>query len=100
MDHLTNSRIKDPINYKEACFYIQFSRLGKSTRDHYLSLSELDRITWLGSFCGQSFLRSVDSLIEEYPYKEKSASVIVWGEVFDSQTYEKHLQWIQKKLNQ
>jgi penicillin-binding protein-related factor A (putative recombinase) len=85
-------RIYDPINYREACFYIAYKNLSESQIEYLeYDLKEPKILfVWLGSNCGQYYLRDVQKLIDEYPYKDENTS--------DEDVKEKHKKWIDSRI--
>lgn len=93
-------RLFDPINYKECCFFIAQEDQYISQKKYTQNLSYVELLVWLGSNCGQYFLRCANKLIEEYPYKEKAPYAIVMGKIVDQETVDNHKIWLKEKLSQ
>jgi len=92
-----NNRILDPINYKEACFWIEYQNMFDDQKEYIDSKNTEELFSWLGSNCGEYYLNRVKKLIEEYPYKE-SSSAIVCGEIINRGIVDGHRKWIEEKL--
>lgn len=93
-----SDRLFDPINYKEACYYIAQEKMGRGQKNYLRDMDFHDLLIWLGSNCGQWFLREADELIEEYPYKDDCAAAIVCGKVVNADVVKLHEKWIKNKL--
>lgn len=91
-------RLLDPINYMEACYWIEQKNLYCTEREHIQSLNAFEALQWLGSNCGQWYLERVNELIEEYPFKYECYNVIVMGKIINPRAHIKHREWIESKL--
>lgn len=91
-------RINDPSNYKEACYYIASHSMGLDQLEYLEDMNSIETLTWLGSNCGQYFIREANKLIEEYPFKEDCNFAIICGKVNVPEVFEGHKKWIEEKL--
>lgn len=93
-------RINDPMNYREACYYIAAHYIGLIQSEYLEDMNSMESLTWLGSNCGQYFMREANELIEEYPFKEDCNFAIVCGEIRLPEVVKRHKKWIKEKLNE
>ena len=93
-----SDRLFDPINYKECCYYVAQEKMGYRTKEYIERMDFSDLLTWLGSNCGQYFIRDAEELIEEYPYKEEGSCAIVCGNIVNQDIVDGHKNWFEEKL--
>jgi hypothetical protein len=85
---IQEKRLLDPINYKEACYRLVWEKRYKN-----FNIDDERIICWLGSNIGQCFLKDVQYLIDQYPYKEKSSFVYMNGCLVDELQFLLHCMW-------
>lgn len=92
---LNNSRLNDPLHYREIIHFLVFRERFQSVVDRLEEKFDcFGWMMWLGSNVGQSYLTQCRQFIETYPYSDEASYICAFGNVVNHELKTKHDEWV------